>query len=131
MSMLRYKAKRTPNGLDVRFYRLFDALRPAKKWVQFRQDGIWIVTRMFGIPLDRKWFDRSKIYGFGYATHGHSHSQMLQFVCMGEGQVVLAKNAQKGEVASFVALLQQDGLDYPQSWELPSSPQFPSFVSEL
>jgi hypothetical protein len=129
--MLRYKAKRTADGLDVRFYRLFEVLRLAQKWVQFRREGICIVTKIFGIPFDRKWFDRSQIYGFGYATHGHSHSQMLQFVHAGDGQVILAKNARKSEVASFMGLLHQEGLDYPQSWELPASPRSPSFISGL
>lgn len=90
-----------------------------KRRVQFQSDGVSIVTRILGVPIDRKWFDRSRIYGFGYAVDGHGHTKSLQFSYMGEGQIVLAKYVQKGEVAAFLKHLHQEGFDYNASWQLP------------
>jgi hypothetical protein len=69
--------------------------------------------------MKRKWFDRSRIYGFGYAVGGHSHEQMIQFNYAGEGQIVLASDVQKGEVAAFLTHLHQKGFDYNISWQRP------------
>ena len=106
-------------GLEVRFLRLFDGLQLVKKRIQFQSDGVSIATRILGVQIGRKWFDRSRIYGFGYAVNGHSHAQMMQFNHAGEGQIVLANNVQKGEVAAFLKHLHQEGLDYNTSWERP------------
>jgi hypothetical protein len=117
--MLRYKEKRTTNGLEIRFLRLFDALRPVKNRVQFQSDGISIVIRILGIPIHRKWFDRSRIYGFGHAVNGHSREEFLQFNYAGEGQIVLASFVQEGEAAAFLRHLHEEGFDYNTSWERP------------
>ena len=117
--MLRYTEKHTASGLEVRFLRLFEGLRPVKRSVQFQQKGISIVTRIVGVQTDRKWFDRSRIYGFGYAANGHSHAQMMQFNYVGEGQIVLANYVQETEVAAFLRHLHQEGFDYNTSWQLP------------
>ena len=117
--MLRYTEKRTPNGLEVRFLRLFDGLWPVKRLVQFQSDGISIVTRILGVPIDRKWFDLSRIYGFGYAVNGHSHARVLQLNYAGEGEIVLANYVLEGEAAAFLKHLHQEGFDYNISWERP------------
>jgi hypothetical protein len=119
--MLRYREKRTTDGLEVRFLRLFDALRPIKSRVQFQSDGISIVTRILGVPIHRKWFDRSLIYGFGHSTNGHSRSQLLQFNYAGEAQIVFANFVLEGEVAAFLRHLHEEGFNYNTSWERPST----------
>ena len=117
--MLRYTEKHTARGLEVRFLRLFDGLRLVKRHVQFQSDGVSIVTRILGVPVDRKWFDRSRIYGFGYAVSGHGHAQMLQFNYAGEGQIVLANYVREGDVSAFLKHLHKEGFDYNTSWERP------------
>ncbi len=117
--MLRYTEKRTASGLEVRFIPLFDWLRPVKTWVQFQADGVSIATRVLGVPIRRKWFDGSRIYGFGYAVDGHGHAQMMQFNFVGEGQIILASYVQEGEALAFLTHLHQEGFDYNRSWRLP------------
>lgn len=117
--MLRYTEKRTASGLEVRFLRLFDGLRPVRRRVQFQSGGVSIVTRILGLPIHRNWFDRSYIYGFGYAVDGHGHSQTLQFNYVGEGQIILANHVRKEEVAAFLRYLYQAGFRYNESWERP------------
>jgi len=117
--MLRYTEKRTATGLEVTFLRLFDGLRLGQTQVQFQSDGVSIVTRILGVPIDRKWFDRSNIYGFGYATNGHSRQEFLQFNYAGEGQIVLASYVQEREAAAFLRHLHQEGFDFNTSWDLP------------
>jgi hypothetical protein len=117
--MLRYAAKRTSTGLELKFHRLFEGLRPVKTRVEFRSDGICIVRRIFGIPIGRKVFERSRIYGFGYAANGHSQSQMLQFNYAGEGQIILTNYVRESEAAAFLRFLHQEGVDYNTSWECP------------
>jgi hypothetical protein len=126
--MLRYTTKRTVYGLEVRFLRLFEGLRFVKRRVHFRADGICIVTGVIGIQTGRKWFDRSQIYGFGYAVSGHGHARALQFNCAGEGQIVLANYVQEAEVAAFLQDLHQEGLDYNASWEMPRHTHVPLFT---
>ena len=118
--MLRYTERRKESELEVRFFRLFEALRLVKKWAQFQSGGIFIVTRVIGVQVDRKWFDRSYIYGFGYGVNGHGRAQMLQFNYSGEGQIVLADNVQKGDVEAFLKHLHQEGFDYNPSWQRPT-----------
>ena len=117
--MLRYTEKLTTNGLEVRFLRLFEGLRLVSQSVQFQKAGISIVTRIFGFPIRRDWFDRSYIYGFGYTVHGQSRSQMLQFNYAGEGQIILASYVLKEEVAAFLRHLDQAGVRYNETWERP------------
>ena len=117
--MLRYTEKRTASGLEVRFFGLFDGLRLVKRRVEFQSSGVSIVTRILGFPIHRNWFDRSYIYGFGYAVDGHGHSQMLQFNYAGEGQIILASHVRKEEVAAFLRHLYQSGFRYNESWERP------------
>ena len=117
--MLRYTQKRSASGLEVRFLRLFDGLLLMKRQVQFQSDGISIVTRIFGVPINHKWFDRSQIYGFGYAVHGHSHARLLQFNYAGEGEIVLAKDVLQVEVTAFLKHLYQEGFHYNTSWQRP------------
>jgi hypothetical protein len=117
--MLRYTEKRTTTGLEVRFLRLFDGLCLVKRWVQFQTAGVCFVTRVFGFPVRRKWFDRSYIYGFGYAVDGHGRTQMLQFNYAGEGQIVLASHVRKEDVAAFLMHLDEEGFGYNRSWERP------------
>jgi hypothetical protein len=97
--------------------------------VQFQSDGISIVTRVLGIPIGRKWFDPSLIYGFGYAVEGHGNARLLQFNCMGNGQIVLANDVQEGETMAFLRHLHEEGFDYNTSWNLPSERCDPIFRS--
>jgi len=113
--------------LEVRFLRLFEPLRPVKRRVEFQSDGISIESRILGIPIDCEWFDRSRIYGFGYAVEGHGNSRLLQFNCMGEGQIVLASHVQEGEAAAFLRHLREEGFDYNTSWERPMKGSGPTF----
>jgi hypothetical protein len=117
--MLRYREKRIASGLEVRFLRLFDGLRLVKRWVQFQPGGVSIVIRILGFSVHHRWFDRSYIYGFGYAVGGHSRAQMLQFNYPGEGQIVLANYVRKEEVAAFLRHLDQEGFGYNSHWERP------------
>jgi hypothetical protein len=94
-----------------------------KRRVQFQPSGISIVTRILGVPISCKWFDQSRIYGFGYAVDGHGHAQSLQFNYVGEGQIILANHVQKGEAAAFLKHLHQEGFDYNTCWELPTFPR--------
>jgi hypothetical protein len=119
--MLRYTEKRTTNGLEVRFFRLFEGLRLVKKWVRFELNGVSFVTRILGVSIGSTRFDRSKIYGFRYAVDGHGHAQMLQFNYAGEGQIVLANNVREGEVSAFLEHLRQEGFEYSKSWDRPQS----------
>jgi len=105
--------------LEVRFLRLFEGVRLVKRRVQFQTGGVSIVTRILGFPIHRKWFDRSYIYGFGYAVDGHGHTQMLQFNYPGDGQIVLSNQVQKEDVAAFLRHLDQEGFGYNKSWERP------------
>jgi len=106
--MLRYTEKRTANGLKVRFFRLFDGLRLVKRRIHFQSNGLSMTTCILGLPIGTKWFDRSRIYGFGYAVNGHSNEKMMQFNYAGEGQIVLAKYVQESEVTAFLRHLQQE-----------------------
>ncbi len=104
----------------MRFYRLFEGLRPIKKWVQFRSDGLCIVTRILGIPVNQTWYDRSQIYGFGYAANGHSGAEMLQFCYAGDGQVILARYVKEYEVKAFLDYLHREGFAYEASRNRPA-----------
>jgi len=117
--MLRYTEKRTASGLEVRFIGLFEGLRFVRQRVLFQKSGVSIVTRMFGIPINRTWFDRSYIYGFGYGVNGHGHAEMLQFNYAGQGQIILANDVRKEEVAAFLTHLYQEGFSYNKTWERP------------
>jgi len=77
------------------------------------------VTLILGIPVSRSWYNRSQIYGFGYATNGHSGAEMLQFCYAGDGQVILARYVKKSEVKAFLEYLHREDFEYEASWKRP------------